>query len=234
MRVRSSERALPAAAPDRSPALAPEVALERICANERIRDYIVQRILDGSYRAGMRLKELSLAAAFGTSQAPVREALRELQASGLVTSERFRGCRVREIAPAELREACELRALLEERSLELATPMSAEGIAGLESELAEMRLGIKARDRQKHAAALVNFHRRIVVLSANRSFVAAWDSLNWGIRVRIALGRASLSFAALDRTVALHEKLLVHLRRREFTAARRRIRAIVERFSAQL
>jgi len=234
MRVRTAERSLSAATPDASLASAPEVALGRVCTNERIRDRIVQRILDGSYSAGMRLKELSLAAEFGTSQAPVREALRELQASGLVTSERFRGCRVREIEPAELREASELRALLEERSVELATPMSAEGMAGLESELAEMRLGIKTRDREKHAAALVRFHRQIVVLSGNRSFVAAWDSLNWGIRVRLALSRSSLSFAALDRVLALHEELLVDLRRRECAAGRQKIRDIVERFSAQL
>ena len=51
MRVRSAERALSAAASDATPALAPEVALGRICTNERIRDYIIQRILDGSYRA---------------------------------------------------------------------------------------------------------------------------------------------------------------------------------------
>ena len=230
MRARGSARPVPEAVPVSTSG--PE--LVRICTNERIRDRIVQRILDGTYGAGMRLKELNLAAEFGTSQAPVREALRELQASGLVTSERFRGCRVREIDPAELREAYELRALLEERSVELATPMSAGGVASLERELADMRLGIKTRDREKHATASVRFHRQIVVLSGNRSFVAAWDSLNWGIRVRIALRRATRSFAELDRILTLHEELLVHLRKRESAAARRKVRDIVERFCSQL
>lgn len=229
MRSRGAPRPIDTEA---EPAGEPE--LVRVCTNERVRDRIVQRILDGSYHAGMRLKELNLAAEFGTSQAPVREALRELQASGLVTSERFRGCRVRKIDPAELREAYELRALLEERSVELATPMSNADLSVLEQELATMRTGIRTRDREKHAAASVRFHRQLVVLSGNRSFVVAWDSLNWEIRVRIALRRAGLTFAELDRIFVMHEELLALLRKRDAAGARRKVREIVERFSAQL
>jgi len=206
----------------------------RVCTNERVRDRIVQRILDGSYQAGMRLKELDLAAEFGTSQAPVREALRELQASGLVTSERFRGCRVREIDRAELREAYELRALLEERSVDLAMPMSSTSLKLLKRELALMRSGITHRDRETHATAAVRFHRQLVLLSRNRSFVVAWDSLIWEIRARIALRRARLSFAELERILTMHEELIELLRKREAAAARRKVREIVERIAAQL
>ena len=52
---------------------------------DRIRDVLVARILDGTYPAGMQLKELTLAREFNVSQAPIREALRELEGSGLVT-----------------------------------------------------------------------------------------------------------------------------------------------------
>ncbi len=70
-------------------------SVKRVCMRDHIRDVLVARILDGTYPAGMQLKELSLAREFNVSQAPIREALRELEGSGLVTSERYRGTRVR-------------------------------------------------------------------------------------------------------------------------------------------
>jgi len=101
----------------------PVVALiQRSCMRDKIRDVIVTRILDGSYAAGERLIELSLAREFNVSQAPVREALRELEALGLVQSERYRGTRVRKADTRELMEAYEMRAVLEERAAQLAVP----------------------------------------------------------------------------------------------------------------
>jgi DNA-binding GntR family transcriptional regulator len=65
-----------------------DTALKRVCMRDRIRDVLVARILDGTYAAGLQLKELSLAREFNVSQAPIREALRELEGTGLVTSVR--------------------------------------------------------------------------------------------------------------------------------------------------
>src|ERR1700739_4273620 len=99
-----------------------QVAVKKECMRDRIRDTLVSRILDGSYPAGTQLKELSLAREFDVSQAPIREALRELEGSGLVSSERFRGTRVRGADFAEMRESYELRIMLETRSVVLAAP----------------------------------------------------------------------------------------------------------------
>jgi len=54
------------------------MTIRHSCMRNKIRDVIVERILDGTYPAGMRLKELVLAAEFDVSQTPLREALREL------------------------------------------------------------------------------------------------------------------------------------------------------------
>ncbi len=85
----------------------------RECARDRLRDEIVRRILNGDYEAGAHLKELVLAREFGVSQAPVREALRELEMLGLVVSERYCGTRVLPCGSADLREAYELKAVIE-------------------------------------------------------------------------------------------------------------------------
>jgi len=85
-------------------------SVKRVCMRDHIRDVLVARILDGTFAPGTQLKELSLAREFNVSQAPIREALRELEGSGLVTSERYRGTRVRGADSKEMRESYELRA----------------------------------------------------------------------------------------------------------------------------
>jgi len=94
---------------------AQERAPLRVCMRDRIRETLVARILDGTYPTGTQLKELPLAREFNVSQAPIREALRELEGSGLVSCERYRGTRVRGADFAELRESYELRAIMEVR-----------------------------------------------------------------------------------------------------------------------
>ncbi len=78
-----------------------------------IRDVLLRRILEGKYQPGERLVELQLAAEFHTSQGPVREALRELEALRYVETAPHRGTRVRAVSPTEMRDAYRLRALLE-------------------------------------------------------------------------------------------------------------------------
>ena len=61
-------------------------------------------MLDGTYKPGDRLLELQIAREFNSSQGPVREALRELEALRLVESQVYRGTRVRGVNAREMRE----------------------------------------------------------------------------------------------------------------------------------
>ena len=78
------------------------------------------QILDGKLRPGERLVEDRLSAELGVSRVPVREALRELSAEGLVRIERNRGASVTEVTPAMVAELVEVRALLEGLNARLA------------------------------------------------------------------------------------------------------------------
>jgi DNA-binding GntR family transcriptional regulator len=80
----------------------------------RIKQVLLERIVDGTYKPGERLKELQIARQFNTSQAPVREALRELEAVGLIQTQYYQGSRVRLSTEREMREAYEIRAVLEQ------------------------------------------------------------------------------------------------------------------------
>ena len=69
--------------------------ISRTVLREQVKDVLLQRIASGELQPGERLVETRIAQELGTSQAPVREALRDLQLLRLVESEPFRGSRVR-------------------------------------------------------------------------------------------------------------------------------------------
>lgn len=196
---------------------------------DEIRDVLVERILDGSYAAGTQLKELALAREFNVSQAPIREALRELEGSGLVVSERFRGTRVRGTDFAEMRESYELRMLLEARSLELAAPYRADLLADLELNFKEMDLALKNGNQERYIDFALRFHRRLIEASGNRAFLNVWDSLLWDIRGRIVLRRFAEVRRSFKPLIALHRGLLASLRGNDVRAAAKRVNDILSR-----
>jgi DNA-binding GntR family transcriptional regulator len=206
-----------------------QVALKRVCMRDRIRDTLVGRILDGTYPAGTQLKELYLAREFDVSQAPIREALRELEGSGLVSSERFRGTRVRGADFAEMRESYELRIMLETRSVVLAAPYGPQLLEDLSEYLRSMDTAVKADDSEAYIDNSLRFHRRLVESSGNRTFLGVWDSLLWDIRGRIALRRLADQGKSLKPFVSLHKALLGRLRAQDVPGAAERVQAILAR-----
>jgi DNA-binding GntR family transcriptional regulator len=80
---------------------------------DRLAAAIGSRVLSGEIPTGTRLRQESLASEFGVSRTPVREALRQLQASGLVSVAPNRGAVVRGPSPRDIREAYAVRAELE-------------------------------------------------------------------------------------------------------------------------
>ncbi|MHB1958058.1 MAG: GntR family transcriptional regulator [Acidobacteriaceae bacterium] len=174
---------------------------DRNCAHDRVRWAILERIMDGTYQPGERLKELTLAREFHLSQAPVREALRKLEAIGVVKSEPYCGARVRELSPTELRDAYQLRGILEQAATEFIADFPEEAIQTLENEYAAMRVAAQAGDLQGVACHNRNFHRCIVERCQNQEILRAWKSLGICMRARLNVQRR------LDR---LPEAILSH------------------------
>src|SRR6478672_10171256 len=93
--------------------LDPPAPLAHSILSAQVKDRLLQWILEGELPPGSRIIETRVARQLGTSQAPVREALRDLATLGLVEMHPFRGARVREPAAEELIEAMEVRGELE-------------------------------------------------------------------------------------------------------------------------
>jgi DNA-binding GntR family transcriptional regulator len=87
---------------------------------DRLATELRARVLSGDLPAGARLRQTALAEEFGVSRTPVREALRQLQAAGLVELRPNRGALVRGLSPPEIRDAYEVRAELEGLAASLA------------------------------------------------------------------------------------------------------------------
>jgi DNA-binding GntR family transcriptional regulator len=185
-----------------------DTALKRVCMRDRIRDVLVARILDGTYAAGLQLKELTLAREFNVSQAPIREALRELEGTGLVTSERYRGTRVRGADSVEMRESYELRLMMEIRSIERGLPLTGVMAEKLQTCVTNMAAAVNRGDSEQYIDWALNFHRSLVQIGGNGTFLKLWDSLHWDVRGRIALRRLAAVGAGLAPVVAMHASLM--------------------------
>jgi DNA-binding GntR family transcriptional regulator len=212
-----------------------EPSANRTCMRDRIRDVLVTRILDGTYPAGTRLKELTLAREFGVSQAPIREALRELEGSCLVTSERYRGTRVRGADYRELRESYELRGLMEERALRLAAPFSSELAEELAARTRSMASALEEHDPERYIDEALAYHRRLIEASGNQTFLAVWDFLHWNVRGRVVLRRiVRADGQGLKPFLDLHRALSTRIRAGDVSGATEKVRAILQRVTDAL
>jgi DNA-binding GntR family transcriptional regulator len=169
-----------------SPARSPS-AISRPTLRDQIKDALLQRILQGTYAPGDRIVEIRVAREFGVSQAPVREALRELEILRLIESEPFRGARVRGVRPEEIAETYPVRAALEEVAARSAAPRLAGRVKPLADALEGMRAAAADGDLHRFAASDVGFHRLIVEASGNRTLIDMWETLHIELRTRLTL-----------------------------------------------
>ncbi|MBC9247951.1 GntR family transcriptional regulator [Paracoccus sp. 11-3] len=126
----------------------------------RISRELAQRIVTGKIPAGAKLRQDHIAAEFGASHVPVREAFRQLEAQELALSEPRRGFRVAGFSIDELREISEMRAALEVLALRKAAPHLTAAILA-EAEEAT-RAGEHAKDVHNWDEANRRFHRLIL------------------------------------------------------------------------
>ena len=190
-----------------------DATISRSVLSDQVKDRLLQAILDGRYPPGARIVETRVARELGTSQAPVREALRDLEALGVVETTAFRGARVRRPSAAELLEAFAIRAELESLAARLAIPrLTDEDLEGLAAYIREMHRAAEVDDTHAEATADAAFHGRIVELAGNRALVRVWRTLEPFSRTYITIVAPG---ADRHRIADEHEPVLDALRRRD-------------------
>jgi DNA-binding GntR family transcriptional regulator len=175
---------------------------------DQVKDRLLQAIFAGRYAPDSRIVETRVAREYGTSQAPVREALRGLEALGLVEITPFRGARVRRPSRSELVEAYVVRSELESLGARLADADLADLVALGE----EMQRAASAGDGHAVAIADATLHGRVVQLSGNATLLRVWRALEPFSRTYITL---VVPGADAQWTADLHLPILDALRRRD-------------------
>jgi DNA-binding GntR family transcriptional regulator len=182
-----------------------------------IKDVILQRIVSHEYPPGARLVETRIAQELGVSQAPVREALRDLEQLGCVIHEPFRGCSVKAFSADELLEAFPVRAALEALAARLAAERMTEEELLLLAELLErMRDAARRGDAHDQSQANASFHATIVRAARNGTLERQWSFLEPYSRTYLTVSQPGLDLQALSER---HVPILDALRARDGDAA---------------
>lgn len=160
------------------------MSIARTVLREQVKDILLERILRGELEPGERLVETRLARELGTSQAPVREALRDLELLRLVESEPFRGARVRAVDDAQLLPVFPVRAALEELAAAEAARTPDRDVSVLEREVDAMRKAAAGGEWRSQIDHDLAFHRAMVQLAGNDALLQSWLVL--GVEVSTA------------------------------------------------
>ena len=203
------------------------MSLSRTVLSDQLKEILLKRILSGEYKPGDRLVEMQIAQEFEISQAPVREAFRELETLGFVESVPYRGTRVRAVTRAELTEIYPVRAALEEVAARLAAKRLAGNVKALEAELAAMYAAAEKGDLDEQVQHDVEFHRLIVEASGNRVLQDVWRSLRIEARTLISVLKTDI---AGHEIAEMHRPVLEALAARDAERAGLLLRQHVEYF----
>jgi DNA-binding GntR family transcriptional regulator len=202
------------------------VAVARTVLREQVKEVLLERILRRELAPGERLVETRIAHELGTSQAPVREALRDLELLRLVESIPFRGARVRAVRDEDLLDVFPVRAVLEELAAKEAARRVDGDVGRLEAEVEGMRAAASREDWRKQASHDIAFHRAVVELAGNEALLQAWLVL--GVEVTTAFGTYYTHFDS-DELVGFHVPILDAIRAGDAARAGSEARKHVQR-----
>jgi DNA-binding GntR family transcriptional regulator len=199
---------------------------------------IRRMILDGGLLPGHRTSHRTLAERLGLGRSPVRDAILQLEAEGLVVQRGQRGVLLREPTPTELAEIYELRLVMEpffaERAALLATPLQLAALAEASGQLAAIarRRNLEAwLDDDGNYRQLfqldMQFHATILAAAGNSIAARIFNSAHVLAHVFAWTGARPVSEKMAERlgtTAAEHAAISAAIRDQDPAVARERMR----------
>ena len=150
---------------------------------EEIRNAIREAIFAGELKPGDRIIETYWAKELGVSQGPVREAIRDLEAMGLVETVPFKGSRVRTLTEKDVRDNYSVRICLESKSIrdaitQLDEQQLADLVEQLRAVLHQMDDCANRGDLRQFTDCDTLFHRAIIDATGNQVLRKLWEQCN--------------------------------------------------------
>ncbi|WCM56392.1 GntR family transcriptional regulator [Microbacterium sp. EF45047] len=179
---------------------------ERELESTRVAAWLRDAILDGAREPGSRLIERDLATEFGVSRVPVRDALKLLEAEGLVELRPRTWAIVREFTPTDLADLDEVRQVLEPMAFRLAAERHRrEGLERLHAALQAEQESARTANSVESRRAAADFHEIVVELADNRLLRELMNGIR--SRLRWALAQHDDLQHISDEHVALFEAI---------------------------
>lgn len=186
-----------------------------------VRDDVLAGILNGNLTPGQRINEPDVAARLNVSRVPVREALRELESSGVVISRKHSGVFVRQLGMGEVRDLYQLRALLDgfagRAAAQLPKKERDQLLKFLVSTASCMKQALKIADANLYYAENLRFHWAIVEAAGNAQMAEIYR----GIVQKLHISRLKNLSGNSGRkaSIAEHQAIVRSLRQGDFAQA---------------
>ena len=190
---------------------------------QEVAERLRQRIFSHELPPGTWVDEQAIAAAYGISRTPLREALKVLASEGLVTLKPRRGCYVTEISERDLDEIFSVMALLEGQcAADSARKASEADFTRLRAIHDDLERAATARDIDGFFDANQAFHHEVQLIADNRWLTQAISDLRKVIR--LSRHYSLFSEGRLEQSLAEHRTILDTLVRRDVAGAERTMR----------
>jgi DNA-binding GntR family transcriptional regulator len=197
---------------------------------ESIADAIVDAVAQGTLEPAQRIIEEDLARRFEVSRVPIREAIKLLQAQGILKVTPNRGARVASFDPVMIEQVYEARIALERiavRDALAAYRREPRLLDGLREIISRMERMARWSDRVEFRKCDVAFHREICRASGNEIVLKLWEAL--AQHITIIFGRELASERNFSVVIDQHRKLLAL-----FEAGDRSIERMIEEHIVRL
>lgn len=195
-----------------------------------IAEALRQAIQHGLFSEGQSLRQDEIATQFGVSRIPVREALRQLEAEGLVIFHPNRGAMVSSLSPTEAQEICEIRIALETMALQLAIPHISDADLNRAAQLLQETEQIT--DPIYWADLNWQFHSTLYTAANRPRLLNMIRTLHVNVDRYIRLQMQELNYR--DRSQLEHHQLLVACRQQDIPVAIQILQQHIGRAAEQL
>ena len=198
------------------------VSIDISLLSDRIYSALREEIFRQTLRAAARLDVHELAAIYGTSVAPVRQALARLHDEGLVEVRPRRGTYVTQVSQRDVAEAFQIRRIVELGAADLLDgqlpPALLDRLREVVARTEALAVGEGFRDYEAFIQYDAEFHRVPLLAVENRRLIRIFDGLH--AHITIARGLYPTSNKRASATLAEHQAILEAYARRDAAAVR--------------
>jgi DNA-binding GntR family transcriptional regulator len=192
----------------------------------QVEELLRKEIVRGSRPSGSRLNEVEIAAGYGVSRGPVREALQRLARDGLVVLEAHRGAFVTELGQDEVLELFEIRAALEAEAAGLAAMKITEPGVVLLRQMQELSVSAVETQDDGSFPELFDLHDLIAQLAGNRRLTTMINQVNG--ELRLMRSRSGQSPARAQQALHEHDDIIECVAKGDVEGSRSTMRVHLE------